>query len=384
MGTCLSCTCFIDDAPVARVSASVGGGEVRYHVGQTNASPPGDEYQRYSSPQPANIRQLPPVYDGLTIIVQGTIHPGANGFAVNLCTGPNYGQCDTALHINPRYNQNNVVVRNSFLNGAWGTEERGGAPFHVPQGSQLECLLLVQGDVIKVAFNGVHYCEYRHRLPKERINHIVVSGDMTLSNISFYGPAVPPTPNYGGLQATAPGGGYGYPVAAASSAYPTPIAPYHPGGGAAIQAPSGYPTPGVAQPIPGSTPGKQFVPGGLFPGRLVYITATPGPTQFAVNLRHQDGVGDIAFHFNPRLKDGVVVRNSNLGGTWGTEERAQPSFPFQAGQQFQMIILCEQAGFKVAVNGQHFVEFKSRTNNLQAIQWVEVVADANVANIFVQ
>jgi hypothetical protein len=191
---------------------------------------------------------------------------------------------------------------------------------------------------------------------------------------------------YGGLQATAPGGGYGYPVAAAVSAYPTPIAPYQQGGGAAIQAPSGYPTPGgFGQPLPGSAPGKQFVPGGLFPGRLVYITATPGPTQFAVNLRHQDGAGDIAFHFNPRLKDGVVVRNSNLGGSWGAEERTQPSFPFHAGQQFQMIILCEQTGFKVAVNGQHFVEYKSRTGgNLQAIQWVEVVADAAVANIFVQ
>jgi len=71
-------------------------------------------------------------------------------FSVNLCVGPSYGACDTALHINPRYNQNNVVVRNSFINGGWGAEERGGAPFHVHKGQQLECILLITHDVIKV------------------------------------------------------------------------------------------------------------------------------------------------------------------------------------------------------------------------------------------
>ena len=71
-------------------------------------------------------------------------------FSVNLCVGPSYNACDTALHINPRYNQNNVVVRNSFINGGWGAEERGGAPFHVHKGQQLECMLLITHDVIKV------------------------------------------------------------------------------------------------------------------------------------------------------------------------------------------------------------------------------------------
>jgi len=69
--------------------------------------------------------------------------------------------------------------------------------------------------------------------------------------------------------------------------------------------------------------------------------------RFAVNLRHQQQGGDIAFHFNPRIKERVVVRNSLLSSSWGQEERNQPSFPFQAGQQFTMIILCEPTEFKV-------------------------------------
>ena len=71
--------------------------------------------------------------------------------------------------------------------------------------------------------------------------------------------------------------------------------------------------------------------------------------RFAVNLRYFESGGDVAFHFNPRLSDRVVVRNSNLGGSWGPEEKQQPSFPFVAGYPFQMIILCEQYQFKVRV-----------------------------------
>jgi len=72
---------------------------------------------------------------------------------VNLCAGANYGSCDAALHVNPRYYQNNVVVRNSFISGGWGAEERAGAPFHVPKGQQLECMILIQHNAFKVRYS---------------------------------------------------------------------------------------------------------------------------------------------------------------------------------------------------------------------------------------
>ena len=71
-------------------------------------------------------------------------------FSINLCNGANFGQCDTALHINPRYDQGNVVVRNSFLRGQWGSEERGGPPFTVSRGQALDCMILIENDKIKV------------------------------------------------------------------------------------------------------------------------------------------------------------------------------------------------------------------------------------------
>jgi len=39
---------------------------------------------------------------------------------------------------------------------------------------------------------------------------------------------------------------------------------------------------------------------------------------------------------------------------------------------------------QVAVNNDHFIAFRSRTPNLQSIQWVEVESDATVSSIFVQ
>ena len=46
---------------------------------------------------------------------------------------------------------------------------------------------------MQVAFNGQHYCDYRHRIPKERITHVIVVGDIQLQNmITTAGGPTPP------------------------------------------------------------------------------------------------------------------------------------------------------------------------------------------------
>lgn len=47
------------------------------------------------------------------------------------------------------------------------------------------------------------------------------------------------------------------------------------------------------------------------------------------------------------------------GDTWGLEERIN-TFPFKAQEKFDVIILCEEDKFKVAVSGRHLLEYKHR------------------------
>ena len=62
---------------------------------------------------------------------------------------------------------------------------------------------------------------------------------------------------------------------------------------------------------------------------------------FQINLKNSSG--DIVMHFNPRLKDKIVVRNSQRGGQWGAEERAG-DFPFAKNKVFDVLIDEQQRG----------------------------------------
>lgn len=47
---------------------------------------------------------------------------------------------------------------------------------------------------------------------------------------------------------------------------------------------------------------------------------------------------DIAFHLSPRIREGLVVRNCQLGGCWGEEELDLNFNPFLEGQYFEVSI----------------------------------------------
>ena len=74
--------------------------------------------------------------------------------------------------------------------------------------------------------------------------------------------------------------------------------------------------------------------------------------RFAINLQVGPNVNprdDIAMHVNVRFDENSIVRNSLMYQNWGDEER-QPNFmPLQRGVNFEILILCEQAEYKVRV-----------------------------------
>jgi len=101
-----------------------------------------------------------------------------------------------------------------------------------------------------VSFNGRHFCEFKHRLPKERITHVIIKGDVQVNNVVFSGP--------GSMGAST--GGYGQPPAYSAGAYGQPQQPgaygqpQQPGGfgqPAYGQQPAAYGQPGYGQQQPG-------------------------------------------------------------------------------------------------------------------------------------
>lgn len=121
--------------------------------------------------------------------------------------------------------------------------------------------------------------------------------------------------------------------------------------------------------------------GGLYPGRNITIqgVVNHNADKFCINLRFNSGV---AFHFNPRFNENVVVRNSLLKEQWGQEERTG-GMPFYRGQPFTVIIMCDTQCYKVMVNGALMFSYNHRHFLFQQIDILEVEGDMSLSAVLV-
>ncbi|XP_025039915.2 galectin-8 isoform X2 [Pelodiscus sinensis] len=118
---------------------------------------------------------------GRTIVIKGEVNKNANSFAVNLKSSDSK---DIALHLNPRI-KTKVFVRNSYLYDSWGEEEKDVIHFPFSPGMYFELLLFCDVHHYKVAINGVHILEYKHRFKQlEKINVLEVTGDIQLLDVA--------------------------------------------------------------------------------------------------------------------------------------------------------------------------------------------------------
>ncbi|XP_040496967.1 galectin-9 isoform X4 [Ursus maritimus] len=258
--------------------------------------------------------------DGLKITIKGTVlYCSGTRFAVNFHSG--YGDNDIAFHFNPRFEEGGYVVCNTKQNGSWGPEER---KMHMPfqMGNPFELCFLVDSWDFKSA--GIW------PVNSAPITQTVIHTVQSSPGQPFPNPIVPPM------------------------AYPTSV----------------YPMPFFTS-----------IPGGLYPSKSIFVSGTVLPTaqRFHINLRSGS---DIAFHLNPRFDENVVVRNTQINSSWGCEERSLPQkMPFARGRSFSVWITCEGYGLKVAVDGQHLLEYSHRLKNLPAINSLEVGGDVQLSHV---
>ncbi|NXM69180.1 LEG8 protein, partial [Serilophus lunatus] len=117
---------------------------------------------------------------GCTIAIKGEVNKNPKSFAINLKPSDSK---DIALHLNPRV-KNKVFVRNSYLHDSWGEEEKEVANFPFSPGMYFELIIFCDANQFKVAVNGVHTLEYKHRFKQlGKINIVEVTGDVHLLDV---------------------------------------------------------------------------------------------------------------------------------------------------------------------------------------------------------
>lgn len=119
---------------------------------------------------------------GLKITLTGCIGDEAERIAINLEAAPTfklkhkaYAELENCcFHFNPRF-PDNLVVRNTMVDGGWGDEERdGGMP--LAKGQEFSLRIECTPDDFSIAVNDKPFTFYRHRLPPSCVTALSISG----------------------------------------------------------------------------------------------------------------------------------------------------------------------------------------------------------------
>ncbi|XP_067859788.1 grifin, partial [Heptranchias perlo] len=126
---------------------------------------------------------------------------------------------------------------------------------------------------------------------------------------------------------------------------------------------------------------EALCPEGLCPGWNVTLKGEPTSEakRFEINFLC-DRSEEIAFHFNPRFTESLLVCNSYLANKWGKEERAT-SCPIEADEPFQVEIYSDEEYFHVFLDGTKVCQFKHRTEQLNSITKLQVLNDVNISSV---
>nr|DBA20679.1 TPA: hypothetical protein GDO54_017437 [Pyxicephalus adspersus] len=197
-----------------------------------------------------------------------------------------------------------------------------------------------------VSANMERFYEFGHRIPMEHVNWLSVTGDIVVQTMSILGCGA---------------GVKGNLVMSAMQANLIPM----------MGPPAILPT----------VPFKAFISGGMIPKRTLVVKGMPTGKNFVINLKCGYN-NDIAFHLNPRLNKGTLVRNASLNGTWGQEETQIAKNPFKQGDNYEVSIRSAEKNFKVFINGSHSFDFDHRTFNLAQVDTVEVEGDTKLYYVF--
>lgn len=121
---------------------------------------------------------------GRMVIANCKIKPRAQRFKINLQFGTSGS--DVALHFNPRYDSDTVVL-NSKVGNSWGTEEKHPIPVGLKQrGTNVEIRFLLNPEDFHIFVNGAFFTSFRHRVAcAQPLDTLHIAEDCDVNSVSF-------------------------------------------------------------------------------------------------------------------------------------------------------------------------------------------------------
>ncbi|KAJ8256623.1 hypothetical protein COCON_G00187750 [Conger conger] len=276
---------------------------------------------------------------GMSLCLQGTAPEGnPDRFNIDLMSGD-----DIVLHFKVYY-RFGLVVFNTKV-GGWQREERvGDQPIQAGRNFDLIFNVTLKG--YQVIINERPFYLYKHRMAADSVTTMCIGGDVSFHAINMIRDST------GGEET-----GYNWRFLPMLSTQPT----YNP-----------------------SIPFSTMIPEGMslkktmvFGGRVL-----SGADRFAFDFI-ASSTGDRVFHFNPRLKENSVVRNSYIRKSWGSEESYVKSNPFREGEFFEVMIRCGRQKFKVFANGKHMFDYWHRFQLFTEIDSLTIQGDVQLLYVLI-
>uniref|UniRef100_A0A2K6GTT8 Galectin n=2 Tax=Propithecus coquereli TaxID=379532 RepID=A0A2K6GTT8_PROCO len=243
------------------------------------------------------------------VVLQGGVPLGARRFQVDfqcgcsLCPRP-----DTAIHFNPRFHTSKPhVICNTLHGGRWLREARWP---HLPlqKGDSFLILFLFGNEDVKVSVNRQHFLHYRHRLPLSRVDTLGISGDIVVEAVGFLN-----------------------------------VNPFVEG---SREYPAGHPF--LLRSPRLEVPCSRALPRGLWPGQVIVVRGLilQEPKDFTLSLR------DEAAHSPVTLRASFADRTLAWISPWGRKKLISAPFLFHPQRFFEVLLLCQEGGLQLALNGQ--------------------------------
>ncbi|EAW74151.1 galectin 12 [Homo sapiens] len=250
------------------------------------------------------------LHAGKMVMLQGVVPLDAHSrFQVDfqcgcsLCPRP-----DIAFHFNPRFHTTKPhVICNTLHGGRWQREARW-PHLALRRGSSFLILFLFGNEEVKVSVNGQHFLHFRYRLPLSHVDTLGIFGDILVEAVGFLN-----------------------------------INPFVEG---SREYPAGHPFLLMSPRL--EVPCSHALPQGLSPGQVIIVRGLvlQEPKHFTVSLRDQ------AAHAPVTLRASFADRTLAWISRWGQKKLISAPFLFYPQRFFEVLLLFQEGGLKLALNGQ--------------------------------